>query len=366
MRKYLYSALTRLTSVSTIMRAGLFKNPELLEELRRGKMPPGIHPSLERAFSRLDWKVAERRDREIQRSGVVLLAWSDPGYPVSLKEIPDPPPALYVRGNAAVLDRPAIAVVGSRLFSVYGQNVARSLAEDLAKSGLVVVSGLARGIDSAAHRGSLSAPGRAAAVLGTGIDLCYPRENEELAAQIVERGGVLVTEYPPGVGPRPRNFPVRNRIISGLALGVLIVEATGRSGSLITARLALETGKEVFAVPHNITNGTGIGPNTLIQKGAKLVQRVGDILEELPAKVVSGLEPFETAPSRRTDDEGKETGAPKLLLNALKADEGLSVDRLCAATGLSAQEVLAGLLGLQMSGRCVELPGMRYARKKIS
>jgi len=294
------------------------------------------------------------------RSGVRLLAWPDPAYPALLREIPDPPPALYMLGSAAVFDLPAVGVVGSRLSTVYGQNVARMLGEDLARAGCAVVSGLARGIDRSAHEGALVLQGRTAAVLGTGIDVIYPRENEGLFRRILERGGAIVTENPPGTPPLPRHFPIRNRILAGICWGVVVVEATERSGSLVTARFALETGREVFAVPQNITSRTGLGPNTLIKRGAKLVQRAQDVLEEMPDHLRARLTPcpaISTAP-----EEGGLPPEARLLLSALAPDAPKTVDALCAETGMPVPSVLALLLHLKMAGLATELPGMRYAR----
>ena len=365
MNPYLYGALTRLNSVPTALRAQLLGDLPLLLTLRRGGRAPGLHPTLSKAVAKLDWGGCERQDREAERGGATLIGWDDPRFPEMLRDLPDPPPALYVRGSLKVLEVPALAVVGSRLSTVYGQNMAREFARDAVGAGLAVISGLARGIDSSAHRGSLAVRGRAVGVLGTGIDVPYPRENEILMREIVEAGGAVLTELPPGSPPLPRNFPMRNRLIAGLAWGVVVVEATERSGSLITARFAAETGKEVFALPHNLTSRTGIGPNTLIQKGAKLAQRIEDILEELPEHLSCRLKPPEQS------DAGTNTGDPsgyselgdtaRKILRHLSPDESVGADALCEAAGLSPPEVLAALLELQMAGACVELPGTRYA-----
>ena len=365
MNPYLYGALTRLTSVPTSLRARLLGDLPLLLTLSRGGRAPGLHPSLSKAVAKLDWALCERQDRETERSGTVLVSWDDPRFPEPLRALPDPPPALYVRGPLDVLELPALAVVGSRLSTVYGQNMARELAAEAARAGLAVISGLARGIDSAAHRGSLTVKGRAIGVLGTGIDVPYPRENEPLMREIVEKGGAVLTELPPGTPPLPRHFPMRNRLIAGLAWGVVVVEATERSGSLITVRFAVETGKEVFAVPHNLTSRTGIGPNTLIQKGAKLIQRVEDVLEEMPPHWSCKLKPLETPQlggNIASPAPYSELGeAARQVMDSLSPSEALHVDALCASAGLPPSEVLAALLELQMAGACVELPGMRFA-----
>ncbi len=321
---------------------------------------PGSTPLLSKALAKLDVARCRREDEAAVAAGVRILAWPDPHYPAPLREIPDPPPALYLRGSVEALALPAVAVVGARLSTVYGQNVARMLGEDLARAGCTVVSGLARGIDAAAHAGSLAVSGRAAAVLGTGVDVVYPRENEGLYRRILESGGAILSENPPGAPPLPRHFPVRNRIIAGLAWGTIVVEADAKSGSLVTARFTLETGREVFAVPHNITSRTGTGPNLLIQKGAKLVQRAEDILEEMPAGLrnrLGAVLPAGVAGAKEGLD-----GDARRLLDLLSPDEPRSVDALCASTGLAAARVLSLLLELKMAGACVELPGMRYAR----
>lgn len=358
---YLYSALTRLTSVSTARRADLFRDPQLLSALRRGERPPGLHVSLSKAVAKLDWNRCEAEDREAERNGVTILAWADGRYPESLRQIPDPPPALYLLGRPEALSGLAVAIVGSRLSTVYGQNAARMFGEGLACAGFVVVSGLARGIDTAAHEGSLAVPGRAVAVMGTGLDTPYPRENEALMRRIAAEGGAVVSEFPPGTPPAPRNFPMRNRVVAGLSWAVFVVEATERSGALITARFALETGREVLALPHNITSRTGVGPNSLIQKGAKLVQQVGDVEEEVPAHLRCMLQPLHPPQAPQRPELADRS---KRVLGALRPDAGLGLDALCVATRLSAHEVLASLLDLQMAGLCVELPGARYALKR--
>lgn len=307
----------------------------------------------------MDWERCRREDEAFLESGGKILAWPNEAYPAPLRELPDPPPALYLRGDSALLKLPAVAVVGSRLSTVYGQNVARMLSEELARAGTLVISGLARGIDRAAHEGALAVPGRTAAVLGTGIDVIYPRENKGLYEKILAQGGAILTENPPGTPPLPRQFPVRNRIIAGLAWGTVVVEANERSGSLVTARFTAETGREVFAVPHNITSRTGIGPNTLIQKGAKLVQRVEDILEEMPAH----LRPFLAPPSPEAErsQRGAPTGEAGRLMAVLAPDQPKGVDTLCGDSGLTADRVLVLLLELKLAGKVLELPGMRYA-----
>src|SRR5215212_7948717 len=244
-------------------------------------MTPGIGPRAEAEIS------------EVKKLGGDILLLDDGVYPSPLREIYDPPIVLYVKGAwSDCLDRPCIGVVGSRRCSTYGQNAAMMLARDLAQHGVTVVSGFARGIDAAAHRGALEAGGRTVAVLGTGIDEAYPRDHKKLAAEILERGGALVSQFPLATPPVSENFPYRNRIISGLSLGIVVVEAAENSGSLITARLALEQNREVFAVPGNITSRNSFGTNYLIKgAGAKLVQQWQDVAAELPPQIAAKMLP---------------------------------------------------------------------------
>jgi DNA processing protein len=300
----------------------------------------------------------------LEGRGVHILALGEPGYPEALADLSDPPPALFLMGDPRCLERTCVAVVGSRLSTAYGQNVAQMLGEDLAKAGCTVVSGLARGIDAFAHRGSLVTPGSAVAVMATGIDHIYPSEHEPLAHSIVGAGGAILTEAPPGTPPVPRLFPVRNRIIAGLSWAVVVVEATERSGSLITARLALESGRELFAVPHNITSRTGVGPNTLLQKGARLVQQASDILDEMPAYLKERLAP-EGEPGVATPGAPAVSQDAGTLLATLRPDEPLGVDALALATGMGASRLLTLLLELQVAGLCSQAPGGRYVRSKM-
>src|SRR5689334_17849189 len=212
--------------------------------------------------------------------GITVIAWHDERYPPLLRTIVDPPPVLWVRGALDALTRPAVAIVGSRAATPYAIEVAARLAADLAARGIVVVSGLARGVDGSAHRGTLGAHGRTLAVLGTGPDIVYPREHAELAASIC-KDGALVSEFGPGLPPLARHFPLRNRLISGISLAVVVVEASDKSGSLITARCALEQGRDVMAVPGSVLGGRNRGSHALLKDGAKVVETADDILEEL-------------------------------------------------------------------------------------
>src|SRR5947209_6450358 len=309
------------------------------------------------------------RVREIEGADVLVL--DDGAYPSLLREIPDPPITLYVRGRwAECLEAPCVGMVGSRRSSTYGQNVALMLARELASRGVTVISGLARGIDAAAHRGALEAGGRTVAVLGTGIDEVYPRDHSKLAAEILEKGGALVTQFPLGTPPVAENFPYRNRIISGLSLGVVVVEAAENSGSLITARLTMEQNREVYAVPGNITSRNSFGTNYLIKgAGAKLVQQWQDIAAEFPPEIAAALLPPEVKgkgagkskseaplPSDISDNE-------RAVLKLISSDDATHIDALAESSGLSVAELSGVLLGLEMRDLIRQLPGKCFVRK---
>jgi DNA processing protein len=318
------------------------------------------HAEAEREIGRL---------REVEGADVLVL--DDGAYPALLRETPDPPLTLYVRGAwAECLEAPCVAVVGSRRCSVYGQNVTLMLARELASRGVTVVSGLARGIDAAAHRGALEAGGRTVGVLGTGIDQVYPRDHSKLAAEILGGGGALVTQFPLGTPPAPENFPYRNRIISGLSLGVVVVEASELSGSLITARLALEQGREVFAVPGNITSRNSFGTNYLIKSaGAKLVQTWQDVVAEFPAEIAARILPPESkSPAGGSGtQEGRLpnnlTETERSVLELLSTDGPVQIDDLAGASKLAIPELTGVLLSLEMRDLIRQLPGKCFVRK---
>ena len=328
-----------------------------------------------------DSEILEKANAEIERLerlGAIVITLEDEDYPPLLREIYDPPIALYVRGDLKLAcARPCVAVVGSRRCSTYGVNAALSLSRELAQNGLTIVSGLARGIDAAAHQGALEAAkgsakeirGLTVAVVGTGLETTYPKEHKKLEGEIAASGAVI-SEFPLGTPPLPQNFPYRNRVLSGLCFGVLIVEAAEHSGSLITARLAYEQGREVFAVPGNITSQTSFGPNFLIKDGAKLVQHWRDVVEELPRDVKdrilgvnrskrsaehSNVQPmFETV--ALSDEEGK-------LLEMITADSPSHIDQLLISSGMNSSDLMTALLGLQMKDRIRELPGKSYIKR---
>ncbi|HVF22394.1 MAG TPA: DNA-processing protein DprA [Pyrinomonadaceae bacterium] len=316
---------------------------------------------------------AEAEIAAVRKLGGDVLLLDDGVYPSSLREIYDPPIVLYVKGAwSECLDQPCIGVVGSRRCSTYGQNSALMLARDLAQRGITVVSGFARGIDAAAHRGALEAGGRTVAVLGTGIDELYPRDHKKLAEEILAQGGALVSQFPLGTPPASENFPYRNRIISGLSLGVVVVEAAENSGSLITARLAMEQNREVFAVPGNITSRNSFGTNYLIKgAGAKLVQQWQDIATELPPQLAAKLLPPPVSEKRAPQSlaerlvlvpEGlSQTEASVFRL--LSPDSPAHVDWLVDKSKLPIPELTAALLALEMREIVRALPGRCFVRR---
>jgi DNA processing protein len=302
-------------------------------------------------------------------AGVQLLCREDAAWPQRLSEIYDPPLVLYVHGKVEVLSRPGIAVIGTRHPTPYGIGMAERLACDLAARGLVIFSGMARGVDAAGHRGAIKAKGATVAVFGTGVDVIYPRENKRIADGILETGGALVSEFPLETFAAPQNFPIRNRIISGLALGVLVVEAGEYSGTRITARCALEQSREIFAVPGNVTSRNSWGPNTLIKQGAKLTATWEDVWEELPAAVKHQLESergpqaSEEKPASSLFDEQSSPGEKKILA-VLRQDESTHIDEIVEKLEgkLSSSEIFTALFELEMSGKIKQLPGKNYVK----
>jgi len=299
------------------------------------------------------------------QSGVEILTLSDPGYPKLLREIFDPPIVLYCKGDVRCLNSHSISIVGSRQATPYGVNVAERLARELASRGLAICSGLARGIDTAAHRGALEANGKTIAVLGSGLNHIYPRENKKLVSQ-VQAHGCVVSEFPMNTSPSPQNFPIRNRIISGLSLGTCLVEAAEFSGSLITGRLALEQNREVFAVPGNVTSKTSFGPNLWIKQGAKLVQDWQDIVEELPRAVKEQV----LSPSGQLSISAQSdlfqvvlTHAERCVLELLPSDEAVHIDRLLETSGMNSSELLSTLFDLELKEQVKQLPGKSFVRK---
>ena len=302
-------------------------------------------------------------------AGARIVALDDPEYPTQLKQIYDPPLVLYVRGNEAAISQPGIALVGTRHPTPYGSGMAERLACDLATRGLVIFSGMARGIDTAGHRGAIAAKGKTVAVWGTGVDVVYPKENTRLTEQILALGGAVISEFPMGTFPAPQNFPIRNRIISGMSLGVLVVEAAEYSGTRITARCALEQNREVFAVPGNVTNKGSWTPNTLIKQGAKLVATWEDVWEELPTDVRLTLQPEggnESQPGQTASLFGESELSPheKKIFALLKADESTHIDEIVERLepALSSSEIFAALFELELAGKVKQLPGKNFVK----
>jgi DNA processing protein len=305
----------------------------------------------------------------ITAAGVRTVALEDPEYPAQLKQIYDPPLVLYVRGDVSVISQPGVALVGTRHPTPYGLGMAERLACDLAVRGLVIFSGMARGVDTAGHRGALAAKGKTVAVFGTGVDVPYPKENTRLIEQMLTAGGAVISEFPMNTFPAPQNFPIRNRIISGISIGVLVVEAAEYSGTRITARCALEQNREVFAVPGNVTNKNSWGPNTLIKQGAKLVATWEDVWEELPADVRLKLMPQGgiESPGGQTASLFGEAELPpheKKIFALLKADESTHIDEIVERleTTLSSSEIFAALFELELAGKVKQLPGKNFVR----
>src|ERR1700733_5240103 len=300
---------------------------------------------------------------------VTVISLDDAAYPAQLRQIYDPPLVLYVRGSAAVIGQPGIALVGTRHPTPYGTGMAERLACDLAARGLVIFSGLARGVDSAGHRGAIAAKGKTIAVLGTGVDVIYPKENTRLAENILALGGALISEFSINTFPAPQNFPIRNRIISGISIGVLVVEAAEYSGTRITSRCALEQNREVFAVPGNVTTKNAWGPNTVIKQGAKLVATWEDVWEELPTDIRLALEPKagdESSAGQTASLFQEPELAPheKKIFAILKADESTHIDEIVERLEptLSSSEIFAALFELELAGKVKQLPGKNFVK----
>ncbi len=326
-------------------------------------------------------KVAEEEMRRVHEQGAHLLTPDMDAYPGPLLEIYDPPSVLWVRGNVEALSRPGIAVVGTRSPTPYGAGMAEMLSRDLALRGVAIFSGMARGVDTAAHKGALEAGGVTVAVWGTGIDVIYPKENKRLAEQIVASGGAIVSEFSIGTFPAPQNFPIRNRTLSGMSAGVLVIEAAEYSGTRITARCAIEQSRDIYAVPGNVTNKNAWGPNTLIKQGAKLTATWEDVWEDLPSQVRVELEDLARERAGSASNPGATAslfaGAPgegagaapmsdheRMVLQHLRADEALQMDELIDRLEgeLASGEVFTALFELELAGRIKQMPGKNYVR----
>jgi DNA processing protein len=364
------SALVDLVALTFLP---LWRWRRIVEQLRAGQLPsdileqhcdqrtrrrpdppaPGPGPDVLRS------RAAAAADRAAQQN-LEPVPWDDPRYPICLAAIIDPPPVLWVRGSLAVFDQPSVAIVGSRSASPYALAVAERLSADLAARALVVTSGLARGVDSAAHRGALSIGGPTLAVLGSGADVVYPPEHQALASAIAATGAV-VSELAPGTPPRARFFPRRNRIISGLSRAVVVIEAGEKSGSLITARCALEQGREVLAVPGNILNGRNRGGHALLRDGAKIVETADDIVEELGLTSVAGRD-ASGAPAGPTRDGGRSSADVDSVLACLVPGESCDLDAIAERSGLRPAPLLTRLFELELRGLVGRAGGGRFVR----
>ena len=352
--------LERFGDVGQVFRASL-------TELEAAGIPAASAQSIALGSS---MQLADEELEKVHAAGAMLLVPDDPAYPRQLLEIYDPPAVLRVRGDVEALSRPGIAIVGTRHPTPYGLGMAERLACDLAARGLIILSGMARGVDSAAHRGAVNARAKTVAVFGAGIDIIYPRENQKLSEQILAHGGTLISEFPMGAAPTPQNFPIRNRVISGLSRGVLVVEAGEYSGTRITARCALEQCREVFAVPGNVTNKLAWGPNTLIKQGAKLVATWEDVWEELPTDIRLRVEEArpsasnEPATASLFEQQTPLEGNEKKVYALIKSDEAIHIDQLVEELEgvFSSSEIFAALFELELAARIRQLPGKNYVR----
>jgi DNA processing protein len=367
-----------------------FGTPEKIFQLNSEEIAAaGVPRNTARSITEFrDFEALEKELCELPNIGARLIKWSDADYPMNLRQIADPPPFLFVRGPAQLTDSNCIAVVGARAASDIGRRMAQRLGLELAAKGFTVVSGLARGIDGEAHQGALDAHGKTLAVLGCGVDVIYPAEHRKLAEAIIAGGGALISELPIGTQPLAENFPTRNRILSGLCLGVVIVEAAEKSGSLITARMALEQDRQVFAVPGSPLSGKTRGSNRLLKEGAKLVECVEDVIEELAPQMVGrrrvaektpvvSIEQVPTPPTSNTraseevaqlfqkPEDAKSLEGPvdttTTILNNLRESERLHVDSIIESSGLNAQTVLRLLLELELEGRVTQHPGKLFS-----
>jgi DNA processing protein len=361
---------------------GIFRTPQSVfrasrSELEAAGLAPAVAQSIASGCAFED--AVTQRERLID-TGAELVPLTDPRYPPRLKEIFDPPPLLYARGRVELLGSLMLAVVGTRRPTPYGLAAARRLAQDLSSAGLTIVSGMARGIDTAAHRAALDSQGGTVAVFGCGVDELYPAENRKLAKEIADKG-LIISEFPMGTPPYPQNFPVRNRIVSGMSAGVLVVEGGEYSGSAITAKLAAEYNREIFAVPGNITSKVSWGPNLLIKQGAKLVQEWNDVVSELSAEdrrrlsdqfrkqlILNEMREGETSsPVSSSQSSEPNKAVAKAILAGLAPDVPVTLDYLVdhlgeTTPGCSPSEIIAVLFDLEMAGVIRQLPGKNFLK----
>lgn len=331
-----------------------------LTALEAQRLPAAVAQAI---YSRQPLSDAAKELAKAQALGVRLLTWDEPEYPQGLKEIFDPPNLLYVIGDVELLGRHIVSIVGTRRPTPYGNQMAERLAYDLAQRGVVIASGLARGIDASSHKGALAATGATIGVLGSGVDVVYPKENKKLFEQMAQKGAII-SEFPLGTFPAPQNFPIRNRIIAGMAVGIVVVEGAEFSGSLITARLGLDFGREVFGVPGNATQPASFGPHQLIKQGAKLAASWEDIVEELPTPVRADLVPVESAPPEEREALilEKMTPSERPIYQLLAVEKARHIDDLVENSGLSSSEVLATLFDMELRGVVRQLPGKQFVK----
>jgi DNA processing protein len=364
-----------LGTVSSLRLLEKLKSPQTIFRCSASELEAaGLSPAQARNVSSgCSFDDAVDQQQKAINAGAELITIQDPRYPQSLREIFDPPILLFALGRTELMKSAGIAVVGTRRPTPYGMAACERLSTDLARAGLTIVSGMARGIDTAAHKSALTEEGDTIAVFGCGIDVLYPADNRKLY-QDIARKGLLLSEFPMGAAAYPQNFPIRNRIVSGLSLGVLIIEGAQHSGSAITAKLAMDQGRDVFAVPGNITSKMSWGPNLLIKQGAKLVQEWSDITNELPLsvrrdlvsraqqKVLSdGLEPLVVHPSDGPEPPVK--ALSRKLLNTLQVDVAQQLDALLETfEGASSSELIGALFDLEMSGLIRQLPGKKFVK----
>ena len=356
-----------------------FRTPEAIFRASASELQSaGLMGALARSIaSGCSFEEAMQQHQRLLDTGSVLISLHSPLYPPALREIYDPPVMLFARGNPAFLQRPAIGVVGTRRPTPYGIGVAERLSMDLANAGLTIVSGMARGIDTAAHRATLAANGNTIAVLGCGVDVIYPAENRRLSSDIAAKG-LIISEFPMGSTAFPQNFPIRNRIISGMSCALLVVEGAQYSGSSITAKLAMDQGREVFAVPGNITSKMSWGPNLLIKQGARVAQDWNDIVVDLPAKVRLALidegrarllnQPL-AGESESSDEaaaslaQGPNADLCRRLLRELQFDSPVNLDTLIETVDrCSASELIAALFEMEMTGLVRQTPGKNFVK----
>ena len=355
-----------------------FRTPQAIFRASRTELEAaGVNGAVAQSIaSGCTFEEAVSQQERMAACGAVVVPIGDPRYPQALREIFDPPLLLFARGRVELLNTLGLGVVGTRRPTPYGLAVAERISDDLAHAGLTIVSGMARGIDSAAHKGALSRGGNTVAILGCGVDVVYPQENKKLAADIASKG-LIVSEFPMGAVAFPQNFPIRNRIISGISVGVLIVEGAQYSGSAITAKLAIDQGREVFAVPGNITSKLSWGPNLLIKQGARLVQDWNDVVSELPPEArrkliergrrqlaEGGFASSEAAQTSLLGDAGPELGdVARRALRFLQVDAPIPLDDLLEKVeDISASELIAALFELEMLGLVKQLPGKNFVK----